>query len=194
MKISTHTPGKTLSSVFAVILLTLQSALALVPTPGQMFETAFVITPSLLGTTNAPVDIRVFQNRSFATNEWVVSFDTATDRFDNIVVPFSVSNSVSCRVTVGFAEQSQSPEQAFWTAATRLAANAKPMFVVANEWPATVDTQGILFTHTPIGSASTNELMRLERNLLVYIEVRQGSNSSDLLGWIVSRLQNDITE
>lgn len=196
MLIHSHNTLETLLAVVSVILLAPQPTLAQNPTPGQLFETAFGITPSLLGTTNTPVDIRGFQSRSFSTNGWIVSFSKADNRFDNAVLHFSVSNVVSCQVAVGFAEQSQTPEQAFWTAAAHLAANSKPMFAVANDWPVTVDAQGILFSHSPPGSLSPDELIRLEHNLFVHIETRQIANCGDLLEWLVRFLQdvNSLSE
>ena len=175
------------------VILGSQSAMAADPTPGQLFEAAFGVDPSRLGTTNFQADIRDFQTNCFATNEWVVSFADASERLDNTFVPFSLSNMVSGTVSAGFVEQSESPERAFWTAATRIAANSKPLFVLAEEWTANSDLSGISFLHTTGSSNSPDRLMRLERNLLVSVEASTLDNPSEIVFWIVSYLQNPLS-
>ena len=175
------------------VILGSQSAIAEDPTPGQLFEAAFGVDPSRLGTTNFQTDIRGFQTNCFATNEWFVSFADASERLDNTFVPFSLSNMVSGTVSAGFVEQSESPERAFWTAATRIAANSKPLFVLAEEWTANSDSSGISFLHTTGSSNPPDRLMRLERNLLVSVEASTLDNPSEIVFWIVSYLQNPLS-
>lgn len=179
---------------FAIpILFGSQSAIAEDPTPGQLFEASFGVDPSRLGTTNFQTDIRDFQTNCFATNEWFVSFADASERLDNTFVPFSLSNMVSGTVSAGFVEQSESPERAFWTAATRIAANSKPLFVLAEEWTANSDSSGISFLHTTGSSNPPDRLMRLERNLLVSVEASTLDNPSEIVFWIVSYLQTPLS-
>lgn len=159
------------------------------PTPGELFEAAFGIDPSALGCTNSQVDISAFQANCFATNEWVVFFAESSEDLDNTLVPFALSNMVSGFVSSGFAEQSATPELTFWTAATRIAATSKPLFVLAEEWTVNSDSSGISFLHRTTPSNPPDRLMRLERNLMVSIETLTISNPFEPVSWIVALLQ-----
>lgn len=190
MKLVSSASRKTILTFAISILLGNQFAMAADATPGQLFEAAFGVDPSRLGTTNFQADIRDVQTNCFQTNEWFVSFGEASEKLDNTFLSFSLSNMVSGIVSSGFIEQSESPEQTFWTAATRIAANSKPLFVLAEEWTSYSDPSGISFLHRTGSSNPPDRLMRLERNLLVSVETLMLDNPMETISWIVSFLQN----
>ena len=158
---------------FAVLLCT--TLVASGTTPGEEFVSVFGVNPELLGTTNFNTSISTIADKTFHTNSWELSFSSLQEIDDAWTVSYTVSCETNQTSISGILEQHRSTEDAFWSAATKICANALPMFVHARDWTVSTNVPGIVFSHKYPSAEFVDEKISISRNFLLTGNTQNGA-------------------
>ena len=144
-------------------------------TPGEEFVSVFAVNPELLGTTNYNTSIATIADKTFHTNSWELSFSSLHEIDDAWNIPYTVSCETNQTSVSGILEQHQTTEDAFWSAATKICANALPMFVHARDWTVSTNVSGIVFSHKYPSAEFVDERISISRNFLLAGNTQNGA-------------------